>query len=239
MQPARFFSSCRPILALLLSVLVLSGCSQKFQNVSETFRLAVSGEDDSVKPQSWVDTLPYASIYARIDEGPRAFMVLALAETAPRIHAEKAPEALQLKWLAADRGMLVTKQGRLVKTLNLPQGNLVHVESREPDPVALGLHLSTTPNHWRRQIDWQPGYHFGYPVISRFEDKGLQSITINGVTRSARYFIEHVEVPALNQTFDNAFWIHPESGVVLMSKQKIAPGLPEIEIQLLKPYGNE
>lgn len=244
MFDARLSVNRRFLVLIALLSLLLSGCSQKFQNVSDTFRLAVRGDDDTVKSSAWIEQLPYASMYARIGDGPQAFMVLALAEpTAVLATSNTAtePEAteptMQLKWLAADKGMLVTEHGRLVKTLNLPLGNLVQVTAETPDPVALGLQLPTTPITWTRRIDWQPGYHFGYQLTSRFEDKGLVTIKINNITQSARYFIETVDVPSLDLQFDNAFWIEPASGQVLKSRQLIAPGLPEVETQLLKAYG--
>ncbi|MEI8596277.1 YjbF family lipoprotein [Photobacterium sp. Hal280] len=212
--------------------------------MSDTFRLAVRGDDDTVKSSAWIEQLPYASMYARIGDGPQAFMVLALAEpaailTSPKTatDSEATEPAMQLKWLAADKGMLVTEHGRLVKTLNLPLGNLVQVTAETPDPVALGLQLPSTPTTWTRRVDWQPGYHFGYQLTSHFEDKGLVTITINTITQPARYFVEKVNVPSLALQFDNAFWIDPASGQVLKSRQLIAPGLPEVETQLLKAYG--
>ncbi|MCM0147584.1 YjbF family lipoprotein [Photobacterium galatheae] len=243
MHPARpfvsyRFISYRIVCAIIFSALFLSGCSQKFQNVSDTFRLAVKGEPDTLKPQSWIEQLPYASMYARIGDGPQAFMVLALAEHPVRFQTTPTASTLQLKWLAADKGMLVTEHGRLVKTLNLPQGNLRHVEATSPDPVALGLQKPSTPKHWQRRIDWQPGNHFGYQLISNFKDHGLDSISINGILHVTRYFVESVEVPSLNLSFENEFWIHPENGQVFMSRQHIAPGLPVLETQRLKPYGN-
>ncbi|MDO6579726.1 YjbF family lipoprotein [Photobacterium sp. 2_MG-2023] len=254
MLNARLSVNRRFLVLIALLPLFLSGCSQKFQNVSDTFRLAVRGDDDTVKSAAWIEQLPYASMYARIGDGPQAFMVLALAEPAAVLTSSKtateseatgqkttepvaAEPSMQLKWLAADKGMLVTEHGRLVKTLNLPLGNLVQVTAETPDPVALGLQLPTTPTTWIRRIDWQPGYHFGYQLTSRFEDKGLVTIRINNIIQSARYFVETVNVPSLDLQFDNAFWIEPASGQVLKSRQLIAPGLPEVETQLLKAYG--
>ncbi|WP_330961885.1 YjbF family lipoprotein [Photobacterium sp. 53610] len=238
MLPFRPFVPNRFILTILLSSLVISGCSQKFQSVSDTFRLAVRGETDTHKPQSWIEQLPYATIYARIGNGPQAFMVLALAESSPSFQTTPSASALQLKWLAADKGMLVTEQGRLVKTLNLPQGNLLHIEADKPDPVALGLQKPSTPKYWQRRIDWQPGYHFGYQLISTFKDQGPKTISINGIIHSTRFFVEMVEAPSLKLSFENEFWIHPDNGQVLMSRQLIAPGLPVLETQILKPFGN-
>lgn len=223
----------------LLFVLAIStGCSQKFNDVNHTVNLAIFGDNDAVVNYDDIDRLPYASIYARIDNGPQAFMVLALAETtaiSPRT-ATFSPSALQLKWISSDKGMLVTENGRVVKTLNLPQGNLVASISHLIDPIKLGLHLSDTPTTWTRRIDWQPGYHFGYELHSEFHYQQTAFIMINDQPIKTMYFTEHVSVPSLNVDYTNDFWIHPETGKVLKSRQKIAPNQPYIDITLLKPF---
>nr|WP_265416135.1 YjbF family lipoprotein [Photobacterium frigidiphilum] len=33
--------------------------------------------------------------------------------------------------------------------------------------------------HWQRTIDWQPGYHFGYQLISKFVRQDNTVIMIN------------------------------------------------------------
>ncbi|UTV26991.1 YjbF family lipoprotein [Photobacterium atrarenae] len=213
----------------------MSGCSQKFNDVNDTLRLALLGETDVQKSELEIQSLPYASLYARLGDGPQAFMVLALAE--PRFGSSpNSQQPLQLKWLSSDQGMLVTEHGRLVKTLNLPSGNLSALQSTVTDPLAQGLHLAQTPKHWQRKIDWQPGYHFGYQLNSKFSNQGKAVVLINDTPVETLHFTEHVTVESLAMTFDNDFWLHPQTGTVLKSRQKLAPGLPYVEITLLKPF---
>lgn len=164
-------------------------------------------------------------------------MVLAFAEPKTSLSAvKKVPEALELKWLSADKGMLVTVNGRLVKTHNLLTGNLSAVESDDPDPLLLGLHLSNTPKFWTRTLDWQPGYHYGYKAKSEFKLIAEENILINGFPTQALHFSEYVSVDTLNIQYQNDFWLDPQNGNVLKSRQKIAPNLPFIDITLLKPF---
>ncbi|WP_273858890.1 YjbF family lipoprotein [Photobacterium sp. GSS17] len=222
---------------------LLAGCSQKFSDVNDTVKLAILGESDIQKSSEDILALPYASMYAQIEDGPQAFMVLALAENEPLFSHTVQPSStlhtdqpLRLKWLSSDKGMLATENGRLVKTLNLPFGNLLYSQSVSPDPLMLGLHKASTPLQWQRKIDWQPGYHFGYKLNSHFQNEGQATIEINGQPVTALHFSEHVSVDALKVSYTNNFWIDPNTGAVLKSKQKIAPGLPFIELTLLKPY---
>ncbi|MGF1689456.1 YjbF family lipoprotein [Photobacterium japonica] len=226
---------------LLSAPLLLSGCSQKFNDVNDTMQLALFGNADATLSVDDVNNLPYASLYASIDDGPQAFMVLALAETAPT-YAHSAENAVAntappiLKWLSSDKGMLQTQSGRVVKTLNLPQGNVVALRSTETDPLQLGLQRADTPRSWQRQIDWQPGYHTGYQALSHFTQHDNQVILVNQHPIDTLYFTEEVSVTALDATYTNAFWLHPSTGRVIKSRQKLAPNLPYVDITVLKPF---
>ncbi|MDX1303646.1 YjbF family lipoprotein [Photobacterium sp.] len=226
------------LLSSLLLAMGLTGCSQKFNDVNDTVKLALLGEKDIQLSAYDVEQLPYASIYAQIDNGPLAFMVLAFAESKHIIDIPSADyrSDVQLKWLSADRGMLVTEHGRVVKTHNLPQGNIVASHSNQPDPLALGLHLNSTPTSWQHTLDWQPGYHFGYQLNSQFEQQGAAVIMIKEKPVEVLHYIERVSVSSLGLSYDNDFWVHPYTGKVLKSRQKMAPDLPYVDITLLKPY---
>lgn len=222
-------------LTILLSA-GITGCSQKFNDVNDTLSLALFGDNDTELASDDVQRLPYASLYAQVDDGPQAFMVLALAEPAPSLTPENPSTRTQLKWVSSDKGMLVTEGGRLVKSLNLPQGNLIETYSNQPDPLTLGLHRASTPMHWQRTIDWQPGYHFGYQLTSRFARQDNAVIMINERPITTWHFIESVTIKALDTSYQNQYWIDGKTGTVLKSQQKLAPGLPFIDMTLLKPY---
>ncbi|CAG21068.1 YjbF family lipoprotein [Photobacterium profundum] len=219
-------------LTILLSA-GITGCSQKFNDVNDTLSLALFGDNDTEFANDDVQRLPYASLYAQVDDGPQAFMVLALAESALSLTPNT---RTQLKWVSSDKGMLVTESGRLVKSLNLPQGNLIDTYSNQPDPLILGLHRASTPMHWQRSIDWQPGYHFDYQLTSRFARQDNAVIMINERPITTWHFVETVTIDVLDTSYKNQFWIDGKTGKVLKSQQKLAPGLPFIDMTLLKPY---
>lgn len=233
----RIYKRLFPFIAVSAVCLGLSGCSQRISALNDTIKLAFWGNEDVMLTQEQVSANPYASIYVKIEDTTQAFVVLAFAEPKISLSSVKnAPEALELKWLSADKGMLVTVNGRLIKTHNLLMGNLSAVESNEPDPLLLGLHLSSTPKTWTRTLDWQPGYHYGYKVKSEFKLISDENILINGTPTQALHFSESVYVDALNIQYQNEFWLDPQTGSVIKSHQKIAPNLPFIDITLLKPF---
>lgn len=235
-------------LSVFLVSAAITGCSQKFNDVNDTIKVALFGEQDIRLDQDDINNLPYASIYAKVSGGPQAFMVLALAEpktslgwhqsTSQQVSIQQASaqQTIRLKWMSSDNGMLVTENGRLVKTQNIPQGNLIETISSQPDPLILGLHQPSTPTTWQRTIDWQPGYHFGYTLQSKFTRQKDAVIIVNEKPVETLYFTETVTVSSINTEYQNDFWLHPQTGKVLKSRQKIAPSLPYIEITLLKPY---
>lgn len=229
----------------LLSLLTISivlvntiACSQRISALNDTLKLAFIGDKDTQLSEQQVNNIPYASIYARIDDIPQAFIVLALAEPKFTLTLPPTPAITELKWLSADKAMLVTINGRLVRTSNLLTGDLIAVESNEPDPILLGLHLDSTPKTWTRTIDWQPGYHFGYRVNSHFSFIAKENILINDTPTQALHYLESVSVDNLNIQYQNEFWLIPETGHVIKSRQKIAPNQPFIEITLLKPFAS-
>ena len=228
-----------PFGGIFLCLTLLTGCSQKFQDVNDTAKLALFGDDDTQLSTQAINQLPYASMYARIGNGPQAFMVLAFAEqdivSSSQTSANQ-PNAPLLKWLSADRGLLVTQAGRITKTLSLAQGNLVATSSTTIDPLALGLHRASTPKTWTRTLDWQSGYHFGYTVNSIFSNGYEQEIIINEQPIKSLYFTEDVNVPSLDQGYQNEFWLNPVTGAVIKSRQQLAPGLPVVEFSILKPF---
>ncbi|WP_256383778.1 YjbF family lipoprotein [Photobacterium toruni] len=226
------------LLFILILFSFISGCTQKVNNVKDTVRLAIQGSADIHKSRYEISQLPYASTYVRIDNNNQLFMVLAFAETAAgkTITHNNKINPPQLKWLANDNGMLVTQSGRIIKTVNLSPGNLLATHSTSPDPLALGLHLATTPKQWQRTIDWQPGYHTGYQLDSVFVFDHAEVLTINGKSVPVLCFNENVLVKQLNTHYSNTFWVDQQTGKVVKSLQYIAPSLPSVEMTILKPF---
>ncbi|ABS09012.1 YjbF family lipoprotein [Shewanella baltica] len=226
------------LITLSLVLLNTTACSQRIGALNDTLKLAFIGDKDVKLSTQQVNDIPYASIYAQIGDMSQVFIVLVFAE--PKVSLTQVPTTLstELKWLSADKGMIVTVNGRLVRTHNNPTGDLVAVESTEPDPIMLGLQLASTPKTWTRIIDWQPGYHFGYRATSYFNLVGQEKILINDIPTQALHYSEIVLVDDLNIQYQNEFWLTPETGNVIKSRQKIAPNLPFIDISLLKPFAS-
>jgi hypothetical protein len=229
------FNSKTPL--IIVTFIALSGCSNTFLQVSDMLKESIVGLPSDNIATSEIENSPYSSIYVSIDDAHQAYVLLALAEAPQTIPAtDFTAQSAELKWISSDAGMLVTRNGRLLKTVSLFNGNRVNISSNQIDPLTLGLHLATTPMHWQSTIDWQPGYHVSYQQNSTFTFIADETIIINDKPILLKKFTEQVVVPSINIEYTNQFWLDASSGLVMKSHQKIAPNLPFIDITLLKPY---
>ena len=206
-----------PVLSLLV------GCSQKIDALGKTAKLAIWGQDDTHVSARQVAQTPYASAYLKVGKAPQAFVVLAFAE-----HG-------QLKWIAADKNIVVTQHGRLVKTQGFGE-DIAYVANTTPDPLAGGLLNPTTPLRWRGKIVWSQVFRGGYDVESVFRARGKETLTILGNARELAKFDEEVFVPALDERYTNHYWLDPATGDVVQTDQYMGPGMALVKFTVLKPY---
>lgn len=209
--------------SLFCSLLGASGCSQYLNMTSDTAKVAIMGQPDvEVSPQK-VAEIPYSSAYIKIGKAPRAFVILALVEQG------------NLKWLAADKSMIVMRAGRLVKTVGLGE-DIRYLDNLTQDPLVLGLLKASTPMTWQHRAEWSQVYRGGYDLQSEFQYKGIESIPILGKTHMLKRFDEEVTVSALKISYTNQFWLDPVSGQVMQSYQYMGPNLALVQFTALKPY---
>lgn len=202
---------------------MLSGCTQRFQDTNATIKEAFFGIDSVEMSTEQVANLPYASAYARINGEHRIFLVLAYAEQNP------ATGETQLKWMSSDKAMIVTENGRIIKTLSLPSANLVSLSATQTLPTP-----SAANAPWQAQYDWQPNYSFGHQanVQSRFvKNEWLTSLLWSKETQLIE---ETVAFEAPGRTMSNQFWVD-EQNTIVKSAQWVVPNKLHIELEILKP----
>ena len=211
----------------LVAVFLLAGCSQKVKDVSELVQVATLGYKDVVLTKQQVADLPYAAIQFKWGHGPRVLSALAFAE------------GKQLKWVSQDKAMVVTQHGRLVSTVGFSH-DLTYTANLKSDPLSQLLTLWQAGDRetlrWSTTHDWQPGYYSGYQALSRFSYQGREEVIILDEPVALVKFTELVIYPKLGVEQRNTFWLSPTSGKVIKSLQYVGPGLPAVEITLLKPF---
>lgn len=223
------------IIPILLS-LTLMGCTQKVSDINATINEAIFGFDDIEVTQTTIHNSPYASSYVRIGDGPQIFMVLALVEDG------------QQKWLSSDKAMLVTDNGRVVKTLTLPKDNIARLSTKNStnqDPLSQLTPQTDIKSYiaksgaedWKATFDWMPNYRYGYQANITWAYKHEQLVKSEAWGKQAHYIIETVSFPSLNEQYQNHFWLDAKTNQVVKSIQYLGPGMDKIEMTILKPYG--
>lgn len=201
----------------------ISGCAQHVTSLGETAKLAILGQPDVQLPAQKIEQLPYASAYLKVGKAPQAFVVLAVTEQG------------QQKWVTADKNMIVTNHGRIVKTIGFGE-DIRDVANLGADPLSMGLLNASTPTQWQTRMTWAQVFKGGYEMTSRFERKGVEQVSILEKTVSLVRFDEQVLVPALNRSYTNRYWLNPDTGLVVKSAQFMGPDLAQVQFTILKPY---
>jgi hypothetical protein len=217
-------------LTILASLLLLSACTQKFNDVNATLDEALFGAEDVALTSDKIAELPYASSFVRINDGAQLFMVLAFAEPNP------ATGIMQLKWLSSDKAMIVTENGRVVKTLGLAQANLQSIEPSTKTAPAFAELLQKQMSR-NASYSWKTTNHYLYhyhaditPIISTSE-----FISTPLWQKPTKLVYETVNIKSLDTSFTNRYWVD-EQGDVVKSVQYLGPKLGKIEMTILKPF---
>ncbi|WP_122082604.1 YjbF family lipoprotein [Vibrio coralliirubri] len=227
---------------LIISLgLFLAGCSQQFQDVNSTFAEAFFGSSDVDLSKEHIQTLPYSSIYAEVNDQGKIFMVLAYVGENPHTGAE------QLKWMSSDKAMIVTENGRIVQTLLLPYENLSGLafqplnmfssaNSSSPDSSS-AFEVSANPGaqKWQAVYDWQPNYRFGYKANITRTYAGNETIETPLASIDTKKFQEKINFPMLEQDITNEYWVDSK-GKVIKTIQYLGPDMTRLELTVLKHY---
>ncbi|MEZ8150933.1 YjbF family lipoprotein [Vibrio splendidus] len=227
---------------LIISLgLFLAGCSQQFQDVNSTFDEAFFGSSDVELSKEYIQTLPYSSMYAEVNDQGKIFMVLAYVGENPQTGAE------QLKWMSSDKAMIVTENGRIVQTLLLPYENLSGLafqplntfssaNSSSPDSSST-FDVSANPGaqKWQAVYDWQPNYRFGYKANITRTYAGNETVETPLASIDTKKFQEKIQFPMLEQDITNEYWVDSK-GKVVKTIQYLGPDMTRLELTVLKHY---
>jgi len=168
------------------------------------------------------DRLRYASMAVSLPEMKRALVVLGKVE------------GDELLWFTADRGVLVTRFGRLVRSAGF-QNNLARTEFVTQDFLDPAVVLKDG-EIYQRNVDFLPGNYFGAPVRAILRLKGEETVLVGKRRMQLRLLEESVEIPGLNLTYANRFWVDTKR-FVWRSVQYLSPLDAPMTIEVMKPYG--
>lgn len=210
----------------LLSFLV--GCAGTYRSYIEMFQLALSSKKDAALPFSELNADNPDYLYVKWGDQPRAVMGLLFIEQA------------QLKWTSANNIILVTEQGRIVRSSGLAD-DLLYTSNTQADPLKRASFNNTS---WGRMLDWRAG-EYGYVVRSTFTEMDDQFLTFFGQQLPVKKVVETLtyETPSPYWRFDerwqNVFWFHATTGKLLQSHQQLAPGKPAYELVFISEVARQ
>lgn len=204
---------------IITTLLIVSGCASSpspSPTALSLLHLALSRSGGITLTQEEVQNTPVDLLYVQLGDLPRAVLALAFLEEG------------EFKWISQDQAMLVTEQGRIVRTLGLKE-DLLYLSNTKNDPLRLPV-SQRSGAHWVRRSDWQVGAQSGYRIHSRFETEGEALLEIFGRSIPVQLQRERVRFMDTGEEFENLFWSDPVSGMLLRSRQQLSPHTPVMEL---------
>ncbi len=207
--------------------LLATGCaSPSLELIAAPFKKPGSllGHDGYALTNEQIDDIPYASMGVRIGGSAPVIMILA------NINGAK------LHWASADRVVLITERGRLVKTIGMPR-DLLSTRWTGADSLLPVLRRvpGTEDSRVGRIIDLRPKDDFSVPVESRCEWLGEETLTLVGRKRRTVMLSEHIKVEKWRWKAENRYWFDVDSGLILKSRQQYCPEVAAITMEVLRP----
>lgn len=171
-------------------------------------------------------SLSRALLAARIADGPELAMILADHQGAME------------QWLAPGPFVLGLRAGRVMRTVNLPGGDLKGVVDETADPL-LHPDRMAQAGPYRRRLQVAGAPPGGLVVESRLVAEGNEAVRIPGLgqarmLRRVREAGRGLEGPVRGWRFENIFWLDPGTGRVVASRQEPLPGAPTLTLGLVK-----
>jgi len=167
--------------------------------------------------------IPYASLGYSLDGGNQSILVLATDTNG------------ELLWTSPSRIVIVTRDGRIVRTLGLAHdlSGVTSPGGPPPSPAAAMRQTFTST----RQEDFPELGLYGVSLTCRARLVGRQKITILGQDIATNRVDESCQSRNPEWSFTNSFWIDPDNGLVWRSRQHINPKAGTIEIEIFRPPG--
>ncbi|ELB2734419.1 TPA: YjbF family lipoprotein [Vibrio alginolyticus] len=210
---------------LLIALPLLSsifGCTQKFNDVSATVQEAYGNYIDVELTPEEIEAVPYASAYLKIGNQKQVFVVLAFAEPNPLTGNT------QLKWVSADKAMVVTENGHIVKTIGLQTTNLAGIYGNVPAYSAHSMQYFLS-------YDWADKYRYGFPAKVQRSRQGKETVITPISSTSTDVYTEVVTFTSIEKSVENQYWVNGK-GEVVKTRQHLGPNMVPVELTILKGY---
>lgn len=210
-------------LLLGAGTLLAGGCAQtpSLSLVRDSFSAAFPDSSAYPRTREQVDGLPYAQLGVRVGSGGRGIMVL-------NQQVER-----DLYWVSANRMLLVTRGGRVVRSVGLPT-DLLSARAQGPDLLELYQPERPAIDGLETTQSIDTGTTYGVILKSRYQVEGSETIQILGQSYDTLRVREDVRSDLWRWSASNTHWLSKRSPLIWRSRQHLMPGQPALELELLK-----
>jgi hypothetical protein len=205
-------------------LLSLQGCSSAQSDWSQYFQLIAGNYRGNAKKVTLEQAaaIPYASLGYRIDDGAQALLVLATDTSGT------------LLWTARSRVVLVTRDGRLMRTVGLPHDRAAMAAQKNtvlapPAQAIKGTFRSD------RVMDIPSLGTYSIPMTCFTTARGREIITILRTALPTRRIEETCRSSNLRWSFTDVYWVDLVTGFPWRSVQHLSPSRGKIQIDILRP----
>lgn len=211
--------------AVLAGVLALSvaGCSSSTVDSVDTLRLAIRGPQPLLSVEQ-VNRVGQPLLLARWGMSEASMVRVVDHHNLTEWHGSSQ--------------VLVLQHGRLVMTAGLPEQADFLLELGADDPFVVGLQGITEGRQLTRLVDFPQRYLTGLQQQASYHKGPVEGITIMGRQLQLQRIDERLSMPELDFHTVNQYWIEPDSGRILHSRQTLLPGLPPLIMTLLEPQAS-
>ena len=168
--------------------------------------------------------IAYASMGYALDDGNQSLLVLGTDSGG------------ELLWTSAAHVVIVTRQGRIVRTLGLGH-DLAGMTTRDERALPAPAAAVQAPFTSTRLEDFPERGLYGVLVSCRAQMVGRQSIKILGQAISVTRVDETCASRRPDWTFTDNFWVDSDNGLVWRSRQHIHPDGGTVETEIFRPPG--
>jgi Group 4 capsule polysaccharide lipoprotein gfcB, YjbF len=204
--------------------LCMTGCAHNpiLQSVSAATGRITGLPRDVKIDRATIAKIPYATIRARFGDGLTSLLLL------------RTDDDSELNWVASDNTLLVTRSGRLIKTVGFPE-DLRRIAFDRADPLSDAPQALTGPARYAMKYDLMTTALNVIQVASDLEPVGDETITIAEIDFKTVHLRERCRAASPKWTFQNDYWVDAFDGFVWRSRQHFARSLPPLTIEVLKP----
>lgn len=209
-------------------VLLLTSCASlsdkriasSFTYAYDAVKNAVFGYPDLGITRETVDNIPYASALLKIGKGTQGLVILETVENN------------NYAWVSKDNVYIVTKDGRIVRSLNL-LNNLTKITSINQSFEDLIIKPNPVTEYYS-YYSFQDPLLINLKVKVSTKNKGLQEVEILGKRMKLILIEESISSEIIGWKAKNKYWVDPDSYFVWKSVQNISPKLPEFIFEVTK-----